>query len=156
MKSNRGITLKLCLAVIVGVLAFGNASAQSKRADADTDKTETTAPVFKGDHTDVDAIREFQKELAVYDLRKQYDFSDPKQVAAYAEKLDELNKADDDDGDAADEDEPKRTRKPKTNQTVRKGDDGVVMVGMSKDESDAAKLGSTMAKWSNRRRGLAN
>ena len=41
MKSNRGITLKLCLAVIVGVLAFGNASAQSKRADADTDKTKT-------------------------------------------------------------------------------------------------------------------
>jgi tetratricopeptide (TPR) repeat protein len=41
MKSNRGITLKLCLAVIVGVLAFGNASAQSKRADADTDDTKT-------------------------------------------------------------------------------------------------------------------
>ena len=42
MKSNRGITLKLCLAVIVGVLAFGNASAQrSQRADADTDKTKT-------------------------------------------------------------------------------------------------------------------
>jgi len=42
MKSNRGITLKLCLAVIVGVLAFGNASAQrANRADADTDKTKT-------------------------------------------------------------------------------------------------------------------
>jgi tetratricopeptide (TPR) repeat protein len=42
MKSSRGITLKLCLAVIVGVLAFGNASAQkAKRADADTDTTKT-------------------------------------------------------------------------------------------------------------------
>jgi len=42
MKSNRGIALKLCLAVIVGVLAFGNASAQSgKRADAETDNTKT-------------------------------------------------------------------------------------------------------------------
>jgi tetratricopeptide (TPR) repeat protein len=42
MKSSRGITLKLCLAVIVGVLAFGNASAQkAKRADADTDNTKT-------------------------------------------------------------------------------------------------------------------
>ena len=42
MKSNRGMTLKLCLAVIVGVLAFGNASAQkAQRADADTDKTKT-------------------------------------------------------------------------------------------------------------------
>jgi len=42
MKSDRGITLKLCLAVIVGVLAFGNASAQkSNRADADKDNTKT-------------------------------------------------------------------------------------------------------------------
>jgi len=42
MTRNRGITLKLCLAVIVGVLAFGSASAQkSQRADADTDKTKT-------------------------------------------------------------------------------------------------------------------
>lgn len=42
MKSSRGITLKLCLAVIVGVLAFGNASAQrANKADADTDKTKT-------------------------------------------------------------------------------------------------------------------
>jgi tetratricopeptide (TPR) repeat protein len=42
MNQNRGITLKLCLAVIVGVLAFGNASAQkANRADADTDTTKT-------------------------------------------------------------------------------------------------------------------
>ena len=41
MKSNRGITLQLCLAVIAGVLAFGNAAAQSQRADADTDDTKT-------------------------------------------------------------------------------------------------------------------
>jgi len=40
MKFNRGISLKLCLALMVGVLAFGNASAQ-QRADADTDKTKT-------------------------------------------------------------------------------------------------------------------
>ena len=41
MKSNRGMTLKLCLAVIVGVLAFGNAAAQTQRADKDTDDTKT-------------------------------------------------------------------------------------------------------------------
>ena len=41
MKSNRGMTLKLCLAVVAGVLAFGNAAAQSQRADADTDDTKT-------------------------------------------------------------------------------------------------------------------
>jgi hypothetical protein len=42
MNQNRGITLKLCLAVIVGVLAFGNASAQkANRADAKTDTTKT-------------------------------------------------------------------------------------------------------------------
>ena len=42
MKFNSGITLKLCLAVIVGVLAFGNASAQrANKADADTDTTKT-------------------------------------------------------------------------------------------------------------------
>jgi len=42
MKSSRGITLKLCLAVIVGVLAFGSASAQrANKADADTDTTKT-------------------------------------------------------------------------------------------------------------------
>lgn len=42
MKLNRGITLKLCLAMVVGVLAFGNASAQrANKADAETDKTKT-------------------------------------------------------------------------------------------------------------------
>lgn len=42
MKLNRGITLKLCLAMVVGVLAFGNASAQrANKADADTDTTKT-------------------------------------------------------------------------------------------------------------------
>jgi len=41
MKSDRGITLKLCLAVVAGVLAFGNAAAQSQRADAETDDTKT-------------------------------------------------------------------------------------------------------------------
>ncbi len=42
MKMKRGTTLKLCLAVIVGVLAFGNASAQQKKAtEEDRDKTKT-------------------------------------------------------------------------------------------------------------------
>lgn len=41
MKSNRGITLQLCLAVVAGVLVFGNAPAQAQRADADTDTTKT-------------------------------------------------------------------------------------------------------------------
>ena len=41
MKFDRGITLKLCLAVVAGVLAFGNAAAQTQRADADTDDTKT-------------------------------------------------------------------------------------------------------------------
>ena len=41
MKFDRGITLKLCVAVVAGVLAFGNAAAQSQRADADTDDTKT-------------------------------------------------------------------------------------------------------------------
>ena len=41
MKFNRGITLKLCLAVVAGVLTFGNAAAQTQRADADTDDTKT-------------------------------------------------------------------------------------------------------------------
>jgi len=42
MNQNRGITLKICLAVMLGVFAFGNASAQrSERADAETDNTKT-------------------------------------------------------------------------------------------------------------------
>jgi len=42
MKMKRGTTLKLCLAVIVGVLAFGNASAQQKKAtEEDRAKTKT-------------------------------------------------------------------------------------------------------------------
>ena len=41
MKSNRGITLQLCLAVVAGVLVFGNTAAQAQRADADTDTTKT-------------------------------------------------------------------------------------------------------------------
>jgi tetratricopeptide (TPR) repeat protein len=42
MNQNRGITLKLCLAVVVGVLAFGEASAQkANRVNADEDTTKT-------------------------------------------------------------------------------------------------------------------
>ena len=43
MKMNRGITLKLCLTVIVGVLAFGNAAAQkaTKATEEDRAKTKT-------------------------------------------------------------------------------------------------------------------
>ena len=43
MKMKRGTTLKLCLAVIVGVLAFGNASAQkaTKATEEDRAKTKT-------------------------------------------------------------------------------------------------------------------
>lgn len=42
MTRNRGITLKFCLAVVFGVLAFGTASAQkTERADAETDTTKT-------------------------------------------------------------------------------------------------------------------
>ncbi len=42
MKMNRGVTWKLCLAVIVGVLAFGNASAQKAKAtEEDRAKTKT-------------------------------------------------------------------------------------------------------------------
>ena len=40
MKIHRGILLKLCLVVLVGTLAFGDASAQSGRASKD-DKTKT-------------------------------------------------------------------------------------------------------------------
>ncbi len=41
MKMKRGTTLKLCLAVIVGALAFGNASAQERATEEDRDKTKT-------------------------------------------------------------------------------------------------------------------
>jgi hypothetical protein len=37
---NRGITLKLCLAVVCGTLAFSTSYAQ-QRADAETDTTKT-------------------------------------------------------------------------------------------------------------------
>ncbi len=40
MNIHRGITLKLVLMVLAGILAFGNASAQSGKADKD-DKTKT-------------------------------------------------------------------------------------------------------------------
>ena len=40
MKIHRGISLKLCLLVLVGTLAFGDALAQSGRASKD-DKTKT-------------------------------------------------------------------------------------------------------------------
>jgi len=40
MNMNRGISLKLCLAVVVGVLAFGSAGAQ-RATDEDRDKTKT-------------------------------------------------------------------------------------------------------------------
>lgn len=41
MNMKRGTTLKLCLAVIVGVLAFGNASAQERATEEDRAKTKT-------------------------------------------------------------------------------------------------------------------
>jgi len=41
MKMKRGTTLKLCLGVIVGVLALGNASAQERATEEDRAKTKT-------------------------------------------------------------------------------------------------------------------
>jgi len=47
MKMNRGIALKLCLTMVCGVLAFGNASAQRASAEEDTTKTKQAQAVSK-------------------------------------------------------------------------------------------------------------
>ena len=60
---NRGITLKLCLAVIVGALAFSTSYAQ-KRADPDEDKTKTkqAQAVSKDVYEDIQKAQELVDE----------------------------------------------------------------------------------------------
>lgn len=55
--------------------------AAEKPADA------TQAPVFKGDVTDLKAVREWRKKLERDNLSKGVDFNDPESVAVYEEKL---------------------------------------------------------------------
>jgi tetratricopeptide (TPR) repeat protein len=86
MKSDRGITLKLCLAVVAGVLAFGNASAQSGSADADTDTTKTkqAQAVSKEVYERIQAAQELVDEKRYQDaLRSLNSLYNPDKLTEY-------------------------------------------------------------------------
>lgn len=59
------------------------------------EKKELKAPEFKGDPTDLEAVRAYQKELRKYELMKSIDWSDPKAVEKLEKQLDEDGKKDD-------------------------------------------------------------
>ncbi len=52
----------------------------------------TEAPVFKGDPSDLEALKVHGFELKKFELRKDLDWSDPEALAEYSTSLTELNK----------------------------------------------------------------
>ncbi len=122
-------------------------------------KAKQTAPAFKGDMTDPDDILTHQRRIALWDLRKDVDWSDSDEVAEYGEALAAFKE---EFGDLTDDDKATVSGKAKkvvSNQSVGKADDGddneCHFEGVSKEDADLAKIGAEMAKWSNEQRGLA-
>ena len=133
---------------------------------AETTKAETKeppkkpapkAPVFKGDPTDPEALMKHQRALALFNLRKDVDWDDAASVAEYTENLaafkEEFGELTEDDKATVNG----KPKKPATNQpvgTAKEGEPGH-FEGVSKEDTELAKIGSEMAEWSNKQRGMA-
>jgi len=66
--------------------------AKDEKKDESTSKT-AEVPVFKGDRSNPEDLRKHQLVLEEYELAKDVDFADAKQVGAYVEKLEAVRKA---------------------------------------------------------------
>lgn len=118
------------------------------KTDADT------APLFKGDMSDVKAIREHRKQVKIYDLRKSADLTTDEGIDAYEKALSELNgtapKIEKSDREIELESELADLRKS-SNQTVERNS---TTVNLSKEETQLA-MGLAAGKAISKRRGYA-
>jgi len=151
----------LAKSIVEGVKELVATKKEDPPAKKEEDKEEPkkkkalVAPIFKGDVTDSEALVAHQRRLALFNLRKDVDWSDGDSVAEYAENLIAFKE---EFGDLTEEDKGTvtgKTKKPKTNQTgtSKEGEEGF-FEGVSKEDIDLAKIGHEMADWSNKDRNL--
>lgn len=127
-------------------------SKTTKAAKSDTTKDEP--PTFTGDPTNVEDLAKHEEALELYHLRKDVDFNDPAQVAAYREKLAKMTEGAEED----EEEEMPQSKKRVSTRPVSKGDEETGQNGffnVSKEDQRASEAGSRMAAFVNRRRGFA-
>ena len=68
MNMNRGISLKVCLALIFGVLAFGGAAAQQQERATEEDRAKTKTKQAQAVSKEVyERIQKAQEEIDVYE-----------------------------------------------------------------------------------------
>ena len=133
------------------------ATAAAEAEAAAKKKKAPKAPVFKGDPTDSEALMLHQRALALFDLRKDVDWDDAESVTEYTENLAAFKE---EFGELTEEDKAVMSGKPKkppTTQpvgTAKEGEPGH-FEGVSKEDTELAKIGSEMAQWSNKQRGMA-
>lgn len=121
------------------------------------------APIFKGDPTDPEAIEQHQRNLALYELRKDVEWDNIESVNDYLEKMGEFEAAF---GELTDAD--KQAIRGRAGLGLRKAagstlppakggtnDDRGVYENVSKEDADAARVGVQMAAWCNETRGFA-
>jgi hypothetical protein len=150
-------------AIVAALKSNETAKDEQNTAAADSD-----APVFKGDPTDVEAVKAHAEALRKHDLAKSVDWNDAESVAAYLKKIGETEAAAEASTEAASENgadeeiarlerELSRARKASK---VRKSDDSApthnhTISGMelTKEDHDALAAGSEMAAFANSLRG---
>lgn len=66
---------------------------EEKKEEPKSGGPEDGKPIFKGDFTDIEALKKFQNEVQLYELRQKYDFTEPTQLAKYVEELEEFKKS---------------------------------------------------------------
>jgi len=128
-------------------------------------KKEEGAPVFKGSHSNMEELKAFEKELTLYNLQKEYDFSDPAQIAKYREAVESLEKTVETEKPESDDEESEllkqqiselekelnsRKRKAKV---LPESTQVEAMNGLTKEEQDAFEIGNQIAETANNWRG---
>jgi len=117
-----------------------------------TDKPEDTGPVFKGDLDDEKAVRKFEYDRRLWEIRKDVDYTDPISVSDAKDRVSELKKEFTDLFEKKGETGPSPSNAPDEDDETG---DGFGFRGISKSEQIAAETGEKMAGWINKRRGFA-
>lgn len=146
---------------------FNESLKKEESSDDSDDNSEDVGLVFDGDPTNLVELEKFERKLTLHNLQKEYDFSDPKQIAEYRSKVESLTKSDEnDEGDESDSEEAYlrkqiedltkdlNAKKRKPHVPVEKGKDFTASGGLSAEDMEALEAGKAIAKIANKKRGI--
>lgn len=124
-----------------------------KTAETKTEEKtkEVPAPVFKGDPADPNALVNFQKRLALHELRKECDLSTAAGVGEYLARLEGFKA---EYGDIEPE-TPRFGQRAGSGLPVKKSDDDLIGDTLEKGDGEITKLGLGMGSFINGMRGYA-